>query len=1270
MCNRIKIKILAILIITLLIDTQLLAQSQSFLITKYSTDNGLPDNRVNDIAQDSLGRIWVAMASGIAMYDGYEWIKIGKKNGVPEIEYIKIKIDEKGVMWFLPKDIYKQKLVYCVKNNWKYLQFPEDVIVKSNHCNSMDIRYRTCNPEIFISTINQGLIKYFDKKWSKITSKSGLISDSISCVLNISNKIYISTYSGISIINENGIINNYDFHDQKIDRRILSIARYNNNVKNKNALLLLSGDWIGEFCNGVLKKWDFEFKIPFWAMNDPSSIIFNSSGTVLFGNSASIYILNISSRKFEKLILENPHSDRGARSMLLDYEGNFWLSSLRGIYKLSNITFKSKSKSNGLSESEVSAISQFNSGKLFFGHNYGFTTVYKNETLIYNINSSTENKTIYRVLDSYYDKIDDVVYFVSFQKGIGKLHSDGSLTWIDSKKVKNYHSIFKGSKNKIIVCTDKGFGYLSNDKIILFNESTESFVRDWIFINDSTIYLATPTGLEMYNESLYPRFRRFNSANYNFYSIFYSRIYGILLGSSQGLYILKQDSIINFSFSNQQITDPIYFIIQDSVQNIWLGTNNGVLKWDGKNLKRYNKSDGLAGNETNRAAGFVDSKGNVWIGTDEGVSMYTGNEVDYSLYKPKIMILGFEDPSGKLYANDLNVSVDPEKNNLTFHYRGLSFIDEKLNSYQIKLSKVGSKWVNQFSTNSNSARFNNLDYGDYVFSARVKNSKGIWSKWQTSSLVTIRKFYYQEPIFQIGLLSLFLIITYSAYSFTQQKKYTKKLELAVDLRTKDLRDAQVELITSIDRYKGIVDSQTDLVVRVDAAGKFTFVNDAYCFVFGKKREELIGKSFIPLVHPEDMESTIEEMKKLNEPPYRAIIKQRAFTAEGYRWFSWEDYAVHDNNGNIIEIQAVGRDITLQKEVESELEKRVLERTVELQSLISQSPLGIITFSSDGYLLTFNKVANDMFLNLNEYLPPNKTFNIFNDEFLLKNNYKEKLLTLDAPNGFVLSSPIKIDHNKNNIYSNLFNHELVYRIYSVFFDEANKIFVLLLDDVTEHQKSEEISKRLLEERIRISTIIKTIETERDRIAKELHDGIGQLLTTAKLKLDIIKMKSNQNRTEIDDALNILINAGDEIRRIINDLKPSDVESLGLVSSIELLCERIRQSSSINVSLSVSNNFQAKKKKDELVVYRVIQEALNNTIKHSLCKNAGIDISGSMKELNICIWDDGIGVEKKLLNKKKNTFGLNNITERIKSLNGEIEIVTEPGKGFKYLIKIPL
>lgn len=60
-------------------------QSQSFQITKYSTDTGLPDNRVNDITQDSLGRIWIAMASGVAMYDGYEWTKYGEKMEYPRL---------------------------------------------------------------------------------------------------------------------------------------------------------------------------------------------------------------------------------------------------------------------------------------------------------------------------------------------------------------------------------------------------------------------------------------------------------------------------------------------------------------------------------------------------------------------------------------------------------------------------------------------------------------------------------------------------------------------------------------------------------------------------------------------------------------------------------------------------------------------------------------------------------------------------------------------------------------------------------------------------------------------------------------------------------------------------------------------------------------------------------------------------------------------------------------------------------------------------------
>ncbi len=122
-------------------------------------------------------------------------------------------------------------------------------------------------------------------------------------------------------------------------------------------------------------------------------------------------------------------------------------------------------------------------------------------------------------------------------------------------------------------------------------------------------------------------------------------------------------------------------------------------------------------------------------------------------------------------------------------------------------------------------------------------------------------------------------------------------------------------------YRGIVESQTDMVVRVDEKGRFTYVNDAYCQAFGKTREELIGSTFMPLIHKDDLEPTMEAMKLLEVPPYRAYMEQRAKTVHGWRWLAWEDYAIRDKEGRISEIQGVGRDITAQKEAEKDLKTK-------------------------------------------------------------------------------------------------------------------------------------------------------------------------------------------------------------------------------------------------------------------------------------------------------------------------------------------------------------
>ena len=130
------------------------------------------------------------------------------------------------------------------------------------------------------------------------------------------------------------------------------------------------------------------------------------------------------------------------------------------------------------------------------------------------------------------------------------------------------------------------------------------------------------------------------------------------------------------------------------------------------------------------------------------------------------------------------------------------------------------------------------------------------------------------------------------------------------------KEMEQRLKDSEERYRGLIESQTDLIVRVDDKNRFTYVNNTYCNTFGKKREELIGKVFTPMIHKDDIEDTLKAMKKLGEPPYRATIEQRAKTINGWRWFEWEDNAILDDKGNIVEIQGVGRDITELKAAEN------------------------------------------------------------------------------------------------------------------------------------------------------------------------------------------------------------------------------------------------------------------------------------------------------------------------------------------------------------------
>lgn len=132
------------------------------------------------------------------------------------------------------------------------------------------------------------------------------------------------------------------------------------------------------------------------------------------------------------------------------------------------------------------------------------------------------------------------------------------------------------------------------------------------------------------------------------------------------------------------------------------------------------------------------------------------------------------------------------------------------------------------------------------------------------------------------------------------------------------RHADEALRQSEARYRGLVESQQDLVFRFDLGERVTFANDAYCEKFGLRREDLLGRTLTHL-HPDDRAPTTAAIVRLLAPPHRGMLENRVTTPHGWRWISWSGCAIADEHGNIVEIQCVGRDVTERREAENRLQ---------------------------------------------------------------------------------------------------------------------------------------------------------------------------------------------------------------------------------------------------------------------------------------------------------------------------------------------------------------
>ena len=247
--------------------------------------------------------------------------------------------------------------------------------------------------------------------------------------------------------------------------------------------------------------------------------------------------------------------------------------------------------------------------------------------------------------------------------------------------------------------------------------------------------------------------------------------------------------------------------------------------------------------------------------------------------------------------------------------------------------------------------------------------------------------------------------------------------------------------------------------------------------------------------------------------------------------------------------------------------------------------------------------------------------------------------------------------KDGSYKRIFDRGYILR------DKSGMPYRLIgaMQDVTDQRKLQE---QLVEEQLRhknevAKSVINAQEAERKKLGEELHDNITQLLSVIKLYIENAKGDPENQDELLNKSSEYLLQAIEEIRALSRSLVPPMIRDIGLIDAIKDMAKHVQEASKINIEIDAKNfNEAILSDSRKLLLYRVVQEKINNVINHSGATEISIRLRSAGRHIETIIKDNGKGFDAE---NTKAGMGLSNIRNRIESVNGRMNLQTTPGAG---------
>ena len=777
---------------------------KQFAFRSLTVEEGLSQNSVVSIAQDSVGYMWFATQDGLNRYDGNTFTQFNRHyQDVTRSNYAQLGqllTDSFGDLWsyssseIIERFNYKTQVfdsVASVKNGTVIFRKNLDVLwigTLENGLMSVNLEtqkakpifneqlknlsifeIKTINASVYLGT-NKGVFKIEDDTITQIPSTDNY---AVSSIVKHNQNIVFGTYgNGLYRLDleSNTVSNTLDYNvpshlniqDLYLDSKSrLWIATYG------EGLYLLS-------VNNKLQNFKANKEDPFALhYNDILKIYEDITGNIWFGSDgAGLSYYDEHLVKFNvltsKQVPENVNVDV-IRSIAVDNEQTIWLgTSGKGLTRANtrSKSFKTYTASNSDLNSDRIMSLLFVDNELWIGHQ-GKGLQIKNEIGQFRSISELDNQTIWKI----YQDLNGDVWLCTRDLGLLKFNTSKGIvehfnTNNSSLTSNNIRTVESGKKGKLWIGTeDKGLFVLDTEtKYIERIDLITSKIKSLCFINDLLWIGTNGDGIISYD----------------------------VVNKSTEVYK------VDYGIAN----NVIYAILPDNIGNLWLSSNKGITRFNPEDTNKqtaenFTKINGLQAFEYNTGAYFKHNNGQLFFGGIDGVNWFDADEVTYNQAKPKTVLTKFE-IFGEEEAIIQNAKFRHNQNTMTFTFAAMHFSEPEKNYYRYQLINNDENWTKP--EYNNVAHYTNLPPNDYTFRVVSSNYEGVWNKVPiTYSFAILKPWYATNLAWVIYSLLLMLSIytIYRYFKFRWDVKIQLELEHAETERLKKIDEFKTKLYTNI-----------------------------------------------------------------------------------------------------------------------------------------------------------------------------------------------------------------------------------------------------------------------------------------------------------------------------------------------------------------------------------------------------------------------------------------------------------------------------------------